>query len=192
MKTSYLEKGMKDLMSENYTRLLNELKGADKIVVCGLGNDMMMDDVAGLLATNLLINMMDKMDRPKNLKVILCGRSPENFIYLIIKEKPTHVLFVDAVDFHAKPGEVAVFSSEDVVDFFPSTHALSIKFIGDLLFKEIPSLKKVIVLGIQPKKVDFGEGISLEVKEGSMEVSKLLYRVLLNVLKKEDDTKRRK
>ncbi|MHA1506055.1 MAG: hydrogenase 3 maturation endopeptidase HyCI [Candidatus Asgardarchaeia archaeon] len=173
-------------MSKNYNRLLSELRDAEKIVVCGLGNEVMMDDGAGLLATNSLIDLVEKGDKIKNLRVIVCGKSPENFIYPIIKEKPTHIVFIDAVDFGAKPGDVAIFNSEDIVDFFPSTHALSIKFISDLLFKKIPSLKKVIVLGIQPKYVDFGEKISEKVRESSIEASKLLYKVLSNVLKKRE------
>lgn len=159
-------------MQEEELRKLQEgLQG--KTVIFTVGNLLKGDDGFGPV---LASRIKDKVP-----SVIDGGISPENFVHSIIREAPDTILVIDAADFKGKSGQARVFSPEEVqhLGYF-STHSFPITFILKFL-KENCRNAKVVFLGVQPKSVRFGEGLSKEMEEAEGR----LRQALLNILAKE-------
>jgi len=157
---------------ENLKALLKKkLKDAKKIAVLGIGSELRADDVAGLLVAEEL-----KKIKNSKLKVFLGSTAPENFTGEIIKYNPTHIIIVDSMDMDQKPGFTLLISPEEVGGVSFSTHMLPVKMMVDYL---LASLKcEIIIIGIQPKILVFGETISKEVKKSTGQVSNIIQQVL--------------
>jgi len=146
------------------------LEDAERIVIMGIGNELRRDDAAGVIVAKKLSS--HKM--PENIKIIECGETPENFLSPIEKFKPTHVILIDAIEMGAQPGSIAILTKESVIDYptisthRPSPHIL-ISYIEEIIGA------KVIIIGIQPKNINFGEGLTQEVKNS--------VEILVNILK---------
>ena len=73
------------------TELREWFRGAERIVVAGIGNPIRMDDFAGVkIVQDLKGQVSDKV------MLIECETVPESFIQQIIDFKPTHILLIDA------------------------------------------------------------------------------------------------
>ena len=153
------------------TQLKKKLKDAKKIAVLGIGSELRADDGAGLLVAEEL-----KKIKNLKLKVFLGSTAPENFTGEIIKHKPTHIIIIDSVDTDQKPGFILLISPEEVGGISFSTHMLPIKMMVDYL---LASLKcEIIIIGIQPKILTFGEIMSEEVKKSTRQVSDIIQQIL--------------
>ena len=92
------------------------------------------------------------------------------------KFKPTHVLIVDAADLGAKPG------SAELIDFHKtggvtfSTHQLPMNILSSYLSQELSC--EVILLGIQPKSLEFGSKPSKEIKAAVNRISSIIRKLL--------------
>lgn len=158
-------------MANLKTILKQKLKDAKKIAVLGIGSELRADDAAGLIVAEEL-----KKIKNLKLKVFLGSTAPENFTGEIIKFKPTHILIVDSVDTDQKPGFILLINPEEVGGVSFSTHMLPVKMMVDYL---IASLKcEIIIIGIQPKVLLFGETISKEVKKSTKQVSGVIKQIL--------------
>ncbi|MFZ5799774.1 MAG: hydrogenase 3 maturation endopeptidase HyCI [Candidatus Omnitrophota bacterium] len=156
---------------EELRKLQDNLQG--KTVIFTVGNLLKGDDGFGpVLASRI---------RDKLPLVIDGGISPENFVHSIIREAPDTILVIDAADFKGKSGQARVFTPEEVqhLGYF-STHSFPISFILKYL-KDNCQNAKVIFLGVQPKSVRFGEGLSQEMEE----TAGCLRQLLIDTLAKE-------
>jgi len=133
------------------------LKGI--VVILGIGNILKSDDGAG----PYLINKLKKARLRSNLELLDAGTAPENFTGKIKQLSPNTLIMVDAADFCGKAGEVRVIEEEKLGSVGFTTHNLPLKDLIRFLRVEIPELR-VVLIGIQPKKVEFGEELSPEVK----------------------------
>jgi len=135
--------------------LRKKLKGARKIVVFGIGNELRRDDAIGLYIAKEL------KERENDFMIVfITDTVPENFIGLIGIIKPTHVVLIDAADFSGGIGEVRIIEKEDITakSVFFSTHSVPLDKIMDYITTEYGC--KVVIIGIQPGDVSFGTGIS--------------------------------
>jgi hydrogenase 3 maturation protease len=141
------------------------LKG--KVVILGIGNVMRQDDGLGSV---LASRIKDKVP----FKVFDAETSPENYLEKIIKENPDNIIIIDAVDFGGKPGEFQVLEGQDIktVNLF-STHNASISLSINYLQSNLKA--DIIVLLIQPKSINFGDELSLEVSETIDKIESLFY-----------------
>jgi len=143
--------------------LKNRLKKAKKIAVLGIGSELRADDAAGMLVAQ-------GVRQGRKLKSFFGETAPENLTGEIKRFKPTHIIIVDTADIKQKPGTVLLLDSKDVgsgVSF--STHKLPAKILMDYF---VQSLKcSVVLIGIQPKTLKFGEAVSKEVKDTVKEIS---------------------
>lgn len=135
--------------------LRKKLKG--KSLLLGLGNILRGDDCFGAI-------LAKRIRRKTCLKVLEAEDAPENFLDKIIKENPDTILFVDAVDFGGKAGEMRLWNLENVKpgNFF-LTHNPSPRMLCDFLRGN--SEAKMYLLGIQPKDIRLGAGISPQIRE---------------------------
>ncbi len=134
------------------------LSKAEKIVIIGVGNPLRMDDAIGLEVIHRL-----ETNVSEHVYLIDSETIPENYIEPISDFRPTHILIIDAAFINIESGAIKFVEDWNDSRIPVSTHALSIQVFCAYL-SEITHAKIAMLL-IQPKEVDFGEGLSLELKE---------------------------
>lgn len=120
----------------------------------GVGSPLRNDDGFG----PLVISELQRRGF-KKYPVFDAGTTPENYTGKIVALNPELLLIVDAADFGAKPGETALFEPDQILLKGFSTHDLSLKTFAAYLKERLPQMR-IVVLGVQPVAVDFGEGLS--------------------------------
>jgi hydrogenase 3 maturation protease len=95
----------------------------------------------------------------------------------IIELKPSHVLLIDAAMMQLKPGEVRLFDAEKVTNFPAiSTHMLPLRVFCEYVTKMTGG--KLALLLIEPKNVDFGEGLTPEIEASVVQIVDFLLKTL--------------
>jgi hydrogenase maturation protease len=84
-----------------------------------------------------------------------------------------HVVFVDACEMKANPGETKLISVTQTTYPFFTTHGIPLKLIAERLLPE----SEVWILAIQPKNTDFGESLSPEIRNAADSISKLIMKL---------------
>lgn len=154
--------------------LSNFLNNAKKVVIMGIGNDLRRDDSAGLKVVKILSG---KLKKYAFIHILECGEVPENFLGAIENFSPSHVIIIDAVDMMSTPGSIGFFKREDILDFTTiSTHNISPQIMFTYLEDIIKA--KVLLIGIQPMNIGFGENLSDEVDESVKFIANIIIEVL--------------
>lgn len=146
--------------------------GAEKVVIAGIGNPIRMDDFVGVkIVQDLRGKVSDRV------YLIECETVPESFIQQITDFNPTHILTIDAAILGMKPGESRLIKPEQLT-MFPafSTHMLPLRIFCEYLAKTTKA--KIALLLVEPKKVDFGEGLTPEVEATAQSVVNALLKDL--------------
>ena len=148
------------------------LSNAEKVVVAGIGNPIRMDDFVG---TKIVQDLQGKVS--EKVYLIECETVPENFIQKIIDFEPTHVLLIDAAILGLEPGDLRLIKPEQLTTFPAySTHAFPLKiFCG---YVATTTKAKIALLLIEPKKADFGEGLTSEVDVSAQKIVDVFLTVL--------------
>jgi hydrogenase 3 maturation protease len=162
-------------------KLKSSLEGAKRIAILGVGSELRADDNAGMFIAQALERSETQINKTIDLKVFLGHTAPENLSGEIKKYAPSHVLIIDTADIGKKPGEVAVFTPEDSGGISFSTHKLPIKVLAQYLTQSIDC--KIIIIGIQPKTLDFGKDVSKEVSVTIKGISKEIKDVMIGMNK---------
>lgn len=164
--------------------LINEItreKEPSLVILC-VGNEFRGDDSFG----PYVAKKIKKLSVKETVKVIDCGTAPENFTDVIREIKPTHVILVDAVDFQGFPGDIILSFEPNFDEVSVSTHKPSLALLTKYIRNSVGS--KVILLGVQPKSIEWGSKMSNEVATASEVVVKALRSAIrkLDALLKED------
>jgi len=135
--------------------LKNLLQTAELIIT--VGNDLRSDDGLG--------PHIFKKCRISNIQcpIINAGNKPENIIEEAVSKKPKKVVIIDAADFGGEAGATRIIPNEHIPDTTLSTHAFPLKIIARVIEEDTKAT--VYFLGVQPKNVGWGEGLSPEVKK---------------------------
>lgn len=145
-----------------------------KIVVAGIGNPIRSDDFVGV---KIVQDLKDKVS--DKVCLIECETVPESFMDEIVELKPSHVLLIDAAVMGLEPGEARLFDAEKVTDFPPiSTHMLPLRVFCDYIKQLAKS--KIALLLIEPGNTEFGEGLTLKIKDISEKLTSMLIELLRN------------
>ena len=147
------------------TELKNRLKGASRVAVLGIGSELKGDDIAGMLTAQLLLSSGRPVKSRKKTRIIFGSTAPENFTGEIKKFKPTHLLIIDAADIGKDPGTVDFIDVETITGESFSTHMLPPKIF--IRYLELFIKCKVIIVGIQPETLKFGDPCSKKVEKAS-------------------------
>ena len=150
------------------------LKHCRKLVIIGIGNPLRGDDALGL---HILRELEGKV--PRSVRLIEAETTPENFTGEIERSKPSHVLFVDAAQFEAEPGEARLFPPDKIAGLTLSTHAMPLSILAEVLQKDINA--KIALLGVQPRTIELGEKLSPELAKETRKVARLLTNTLNRV-----------
>jgi hydrogenase 3 maturation protease len=160
-------------MAETIERdLINWFASAKKTVVAGIGNPIRHDDYVGL---KIVEDLRGKV--AETVCLLECETVPESYLQDIEKFKPTHVLLIDAAFLDLSPGESCLLEPEKIIDHSAiSTHALPLRIFCEYV-KEATGAKVGLLL-LEPKSIEFGEGLSLEVEGASDRLTKILLCLL--------------
>ena len=145
-------------------------------IIVALGNEFRGDDGAGMVFGRLL-------HEHDFAPVIEAGGTPENEIARILSHRAKTVVFVDAIDFGGLPGEWIAVSGDQAANLDISTHA-SLGLLIDLITRSTGS--DVLILGIQPKSLSMGAGLSPEVRESVKAAARSVIQSSLNLMKPGD------
>ncbi len=140
------------------------LNDARRVVVAGIGNAIRSDDFVGV---KVVSDLQGKVS--PTVTLIECETVPESFVDEIVEIRPTHVLLVDAALMGLGPGEAHLYEAEEVMNVPSiSTHTLPLRVFCEYV-KRLTGAKIALVL-IEPKNVDFGEGLSNELEAAANRV----------------------
>ena len=133
---------------------LKDILKEKSVLVC-LGNRDRGDDGVG---PRLASEIKDKV----NYEVIDAGVAPENYTGVIKRLNPDTIVIVDAIYFDGKPGDIRLFSGDDLRVGKISTHDMSPKLL--IQYLKSSTNAKIYVLGIRPGSNKFGQDLSPEVR----------------------------
>ena len=119
------------------------LKGAKKIVVMAVGDELDPRDCLGILAGKRISSL-----RLRQVKVLLTSQMPENYTSVVRRERPSHIVLIDAAEMGGAPGDVRLIHPGSVVATRVSTHAMPLSLLMGYLEKELKA--SVLLIGIQP------------------------------------------
>ncbi|MCW4049067.1 MAG: hydrogenase maturation peptidase HycI [Candidatus Bathyarchaeota archaeon] len=145
--------------------------GDKRVILVGVGNPLRGDDGVGVQ----IIERLQEMN-PANVLLLNTETVPEAFTGKVIEYKPTHVLLLDAAQFKGYPGETRLIDSEKIGGQVVSTHSLPLTIFINYIEKTLDV--KVLLLGIQPRTIEFYSKMTREVSETGERVAQLLYRIL--------------
>ncbi len=127
------------------------------------------DDAIGPLIAR---NLAKLFTNQPELLVINAETVPENYTGVIRKEKPSHIIFIDAVEMGMDPGSIKLVKYDEIADYNISTHAMPLSFM--IKYLESFTDAKLLLIGIQPKNMEMSSPVSEEVKTGVEELIKIL------------------
>ena len=148
-----------------------------KIGVMGVGNVLLRDEGFGV---KLLYILKAKYDFPENV-VLIDGGTAGIFLSPEI-DYLDKLLIVDVVKAKGKPGEIKIYEKEDFfIDRLPlklSPHQLGLQEV--LLLNEIKGTcpEDVKLIGVIPKSIETGTGLTPELEEKLPEVEEKVLEIL--------------
>ena len=143
-------------------------------LIVGVGNRLIGDEGIG----PHIVDNLQQLPMPGDVRVLDCGCDLLNLVSHI--DKPRKIVVVDAVRAGAEPGRIHRFDLSDFQSVQTKTHSAHQLQITDalrLLRQVYPSLAdcEITVIGIEPKAIGLGTGLSKEVTEN---IADLTRRVL--------------
>ena len=127
-------------------------------VILGVGNILLKDEGVGCH----VVHALEKIPL-SNVKVVDAGTSPE---VLFLKEADK-LIVVDAAKGGGTPGEVYRFKLDDIAlkqPQFLSIHDISL--VDNLLLTKLwHNVPETIIIGVEPKEIDWGLELSPELQE---------------------------
>jgi hydrogenase 3 maturation protease len=135
-----------------------------RLAIIGVGQELQGDDGVGVAIVRRL-NLL--IERDDSLLIIEAGHAPENVLGAIIRFRPTTILFLDSLKANEAPGTILWLPIAEADSAGGSTHTLSLALLGDYLHSETGA--SAYVLGVQPRRIAFGEGLSSTVKAAAEE-----------------------
>jgi len=135
-----------------------------RIGVIGIGNPLRKDDGIGIVLLEKLVEKKDELS--SNTELIDGGTGGMNLLHLLARFDIAIIL--DAVNFDGHPGELRLFTSEEVrskkISLNISTHESDFLKVIQLSKELEEQPDELFIFGIQPKDTSFGKGLSPELQ----------------------------
>jgi hydrogenase 3 maturation protease len=129
--------------------------GASDVLV-GVGNPLRGDDGFG---PELIARIIGKT----RCRALDGGEMPEEQGAAILECKPQRILFADAVAFGGRPGDLVLLTPDELGKKVAiSTHTLPLAMFIRELQQRLPGAA-IRILGLQPRQIGLGKGLSPEV-----------------------------
>jgi hydrogenase 3 maturation protease len=135
-------------------------------MIITVGNPLRSDDGVGpFIAQNC------RKLKP-GLVLLDAGDKPENIIDEAVRQSPKKAVIIDAAVFGGQAGEARLIANDQIPQTTLSTHTFPLPVIAKMI--EEDARAKVLFIGIQPAKVELGEGLNPAVKATAEEIIKLI------------------
>lgn len=138
------------------------IKKSSKVAFLGVGSPLRSDDNVG---NRIVAALEEKLKDYAGIEMeFYQGESaPENFTGAIRVFNPEHLIIFDAAELGKRPGTFGIIPPEQIDGFSFASHVLPLKIICNYLSSAVG--RQIIMVGIQPRSLEFGESLSPEVKE---------------------------
>jgi hydrogenase 3 maturation protease len=146
------------------------LSGAARIAVLGIGNDMRTDDGLGPFVIEGL-----NLEHP-DLMTENVGSVPEAFTRPLAEFGAQRVIMVDAADMGKPAAYIDLITKERIGGITISTHSMPLSLL--MMYLEQETQAKTVLLGVQPKSIILGEGLTPEIRQVAQKVIRILRRTL--------------
>jgi len=146
--------------------------GSKRIVLAGIGNPIRTDDYLGL---KIIEQLKGKL--PDTVLLIEAETVPESYLLEIEEFKPTRVLLIDAAFLGLHAGEAILVDAKKITDYSATTtHLLPLNIFCEYVKQATGA--KIALLLVEPKSMEFGEGLTVEVQTASERLTKILVELL--------------
>ena len=150
-------------------------KRNEKIIILGTGNILLKDEGIGVR----VIQKMEELKLPENVELVDGGVAGINLPYLI--EGADRLIVIDCVDAESDPGDIFRFTPDDVDmprrDVTMSFHDITLLEALELAKKDGKGPETVII-GVQPKEIDWGLELTPELEKVIPEVIEIVLKEL--------------
>jgi hydrogenase 3 maturation protease len=151
------------------------ISGAKKLAILGIGNELRTDDGLGpFIVEN--INFEDSSVLIENV-----GSVPEAFTCPLAEFGAERIIMVDAADMQKQPVYMELVTKDRIGGIALSTHSMPLSFL--MMYLEQETGGRTILLGVQPKNVQFGEGMTPEIQNVAERIIQLLQHLLTEHLR---------
>jgi hydrogenase 3 maturation protease len=148
------------LLLQGLKKALESRRPDAEVVLLGIGSELRSDDAVGLVVARAA----SEPPIPA-IHCIEAGPAPENFTAEIRRIAPSHLIMVDAAQMDAKPGTTRLLDPARAGGASFATHGLPLGVLAGYLESEIGCA--VMLIGIQPQSLEFGEKLTPEVAEAA-------------------------
>lgn len=156
--------------------LLESQLPREKVALVGVGHPLKGDDYVGSRAVKAVKKSLNGM-LPTGVCLLDAEEHVEEAVTKLASLKPRHIIFIDACEMSAKPGEVRLLSLAKTSYPLFATHGIPLK----LLAEQLLSSSEAWILAIQPDRTGFAETLSPEVQKTMMTISDFISASILEV-----------
>jgi len=145
-----------------------------RVVVIGVGNLLLKDEGIGVHVVRALkeINIPQNI----NLKIIDGGTSPDLLAFL---EGVDKLIIVDAVKTSGRPGTIYRLNPEGLTindKKLISAHEFNLRQNLKMMILSGKKPKEVVLIGIEPKEIDWGMALSPELERKVPEITRVIFK----------------
>lgn len=133
-------------------------------ILMGIGNEQRADDGVGVFVAR-------NLSTPGWL-TLECHTAPESFTGVVKRHLPDYLVLVDAAELGLSPGSFRVIPPDEIKDASVGTHSLPLSLLIEYLRSSVS--EEILFVGVQPKEICDGEGLSEEVERGARELMFIL------------------
>ena len=83
---------------------------------------------------------------------------------------------IDAAHFEGYPGEARLVKPEMISGISISTHNIPLSILAEIIEKTVGA--RVMLLAIQPRRIAFGEEMSVEVQRSARRIARMLLKII--------------
>lgn len=152
-----------------------------KAVILAVGNSTNGDDGIGAYIVKQVKRYLCEAEREsgniaassgqEEMVTIDCGTIPENYTSVIRRQRPDWLLLVDAAEMGLSPASYRIVKPEHVGVMTMSTHNIPLSLFVSYVSQ---FCREVLLLGIQPKKMDLNTKLSPELYKAGDKVARLI------------------
>ncbi len=152
-----------------------------KEVVLGIGNTLKGDDGIGIYIVEGINKHLKQVKKEakqakfigarRKIIAINCGTTPENYTSIIRKHNPGRLILMDAAEMGLSPGSYRIIPPEKLGVMHVSTHSMSLSF---LISYVSDFCKDIVLVGIQPERMELGTDLSSIVQKSGERVANLI------------------
>ncbi|MDD4858623.1 MAG: HyaD/HybD family hydrogenase maturation endopeptidase [Dehalococcoidales bacterium] len=147
-------------------------KTANRCVVIGVGNLLMKDDGVGIHA----VQALQELALPQEVTIIDGGTSPD---LIALSRAGDKLIIIDAARAGGAPGAIYRFTPDDLdprAGRLLSLHEFGVKESLQTMRLAKTAPAETVIIGVEPKEIDWGMELSPEVKEKLPEIVKAVLR----------------